>query len=251
MTTIADIAAYLEEKVPSSLKMDFDNVGLLCGFPEKSVSRALVALDVTAEVIEEAATYGAELILIHHPLIFHPMKTVRTDDLTGKLVIGLIQNGASAICLHTNLDVVEGGVNDALAAAIGATVCDKLPCGRVVELPAEESMDRFTKRIRDALGVSGLRYYDSGRSVKRIALCGGSGGELVYEAPALGCDTVLTGEVKYNQWLDAKALGINVVDADHFCTENVVVPVLADLLHEGFPELEVRISRCHGQTLRG
>ena len=251
MTTIADIAAYLEEKVPSSLKMDFDNVGLLCGFPEKSVSRVLIALDVTAEVIEEASAYGAELILTHHPLIFHPMKTVRTDDLTGKLVIGLIQNGMSAICLHTNLDIVEGGVNDALAAAIGATVCDKLPCGRVAELPIGESIDRFVERIRDALGVSGLRYYDSGKHARRIALCGGSGGELVYEAPALDCDTVLTGEVKYNQWLDAKALGINVVDADHFCTENVVVPVLADLLHEGFPELELCISQCHRQTLRG
>lgn len=251
MTTIRSIADYFEEKVPSSLKMDFDNVGLLCGFPEKSVSRVLLALDVTAEVIEEAAAFGAELILSHHPLIFHPMKTVRTDDLTGKLVIALIRNGISAICLHTNLDIVDGGVNDALSKAIGAVVTGKLECGRIAELPAEESMEEFVSRVTEALAVSGARYYDSGRSVKRIALCGGSGGELVYEAPALGCDTVLTGEVKYNQWLDAKALGINVVDADHFCTENVVVPVLAELLHAGFPELELRISERHTQTLRG
>ena len=251
MTTIRDVAEYFEEKVPSSLKLDFDNVGLLCGYPEKSIRKVLLALDVTAEVIDEARAFGAELILTHHPLIFHPMKTVRSDDLTGRLVIGLIENGLSAICLHTNLDIVDGGVNDALAEVIGAKVMGKLDCGRVAELPVAESMEDFAERIIEALAVSGLRYYDSGKAVKRIALCGGSGGELVYEATKLGCDTVLTGEVKYNQWLDAKALGINVVDADHFCTENVVIPVLAELLHEGFPDLELRISERHGQTLQG
>ena len=250
MTTIRDIADYFEEKVPSSLKLDFDNVGLLCGYPEKTVSKVMLALDVTAEVIEEAKDFGAQLILTHHPLIFHAMKTVRSDDLTGRLVISLIENGMSAICLHTNLDIVDGGVNDALAEVIGAEVVGKLDCGRVAELPKSENMECFTERVTEALAVSGLRYYDSGSSVRRIALCGGSGGELVYEAQVLGCDTVLTGEVKYNQWLDAKALGINVVDADHFCTENVVVPVLAELLHTGFPELELRISERHDQTLR-
>ncbi len=251
MTSVQDVLSYFEEKVPFSLKLDFDNVGLLCGFPEKSVTKVLLALDVTGEVIEEAASFGAELILTHHPLIFHPLKSVRSDDLTGRLVIGLIEKGISAICLHTNLDIVDGGVNDALAEAIGARVTGKLECGRIAELPAAETMESFMERVIEALCCAGARYYDSGRSVKRIALCGGSGGELVYEAPALRCDTVLTGEVKYNQWLDARALGINVVDADHYCTENVVMPVLAEMLHEGFPALELHISETHGQTLRG
>lgn len=251
MVTVRNIADYFEEKVPSSLKLDFDNVGLLCGFPDAPVSTVLLALDVTAEVIEEAGKLGAELILTHHPLIFHPMKTVRSDDLTGRLVIALVQNGISAICLHTNLDIVDGGVNDALAEVIGAEVVEKLECGRVAVLPEEESMDAFLELLQERLGVSGIRWYDSGNKVRRIALCGGSGGELVYEAPALGCDTVLTGEVKYNQWLDGKAQGLNVIDADHFCTENVVIPVLAELLSEGFPSLKIHISQCHGQTLEG
>ncbi len=251
MTSVRHITDYFDSRVPFSLKMDFDNVGLLCGFPEQAVTKVLVALDVTDAVIAEAAQWGAELIVTHHPLIFHPLKAVRSDDLTGKKLITLLQKGISVICLHTNLDIVDGGVNDALAEVLGAEVKEKLDCGRVAELAEAESMDAFLGRVKDALQVSGVRWYDSGRPVRRIALCGGSGGELVYEAPALGCDTVLSGEVKYNQWLDAKELGVNVIDADHFCTENVVVPVLERMLRDGFPALDIRISHCHSQTLQG
>lgn len=250
MSTVQNIADYFEAKVPSSLKLDYDNVGLLCGFPEKEVTKIMIALDITDEVIEEASLLGAELIVSHHPLIFNAIKSVRNDNLTGKKIIALIQKGISAICLHTNLDIVDGGVNDALADAIGATVIGKLECGRIAELPAEEPMNLFIERIRNALKVTGLRYYSSGNPVKRIALCGGSGGDLVEKAPSLGCDTVLTGEVKYNHWLDAKALNLNCVDADHFCTENVVIPVLQRLLGEEFPQLDIYISKIHGQTLR-
>lgn len=251
MATVREIERCFDEKVPFSLKMDFDNVGLLCGFPEKEVKRVLLALDVTRDVIEEAAELGAELIVAHHPVIFHPLKRVCSDDLEGGRVVALIRNGISAICLHTNLDIVEGGVNDALAEALGLRVTGALECGRIAELDEGESMSAFCQRVQTALGVSGLRFYDSGKPVKRVALCGGSGGDLVYEVAALGCDTVLTGEIRYNQWLDGREQGLNLVDADHFCTENVVIPVLEKLLRSAYPELEILVSRCHGQTLKG
>ena len=251
MATVREIERYFDEKVPFSLKMDFDNVGLLCGFPEKEVRKVLLALDVTREVIDEAAELGAELIVTHHPVIFHPLKRVCSDDLEGGRVVAMLQKGLSAICLHTNLDIVEGGVNDALAEALGLAVCGALECGRVAELPGEESMSSFCRRAESALRVSGLRFYDSGKPVKRVALCGGSGGDLVYEAAALGCDTVLTGEIKYNQWLDGKEQGLNLIDADHFCTENVVIPVLDKLLRSAYPELEIIVSGRHAQTLQG
>jgi len=251
MATVREIERYFDEKVPFLLKMDFDNVGLLCGFPDKEVTKVMLALDVTREVIDEAAEVGAELIVAHHPVIFHPLKRVCSDDLEGGRVVALLQKGLSAICLHTNLDIVEGGVNDALAEALGLTVCVALECGRVAELPAEENMSSFCRRAKSALRVSGLRFYDSGKPVKRVALCGGSGGDLVYEAAALCCDTVITGEIKYNQWLDGKELGLNLVDADHFCTENVVIPVLEKLIRSAYPELEVTVSRRHAQTLQG
>lgn len=251
MSTVRDIERFFDEKVPFSLKMDFDNVGLLCGFPEREVGRVLLALDVTQAVIDEAEELGAELIVTHHPVIFHPLKRVCSDDLEGGRVVKMLQKGISAICLHTNLDIVEGGVNDALTEVLGLTVTGTLECGRIAELDAEENMEVFCRRVQLALGVSGLRFYDSKRPVKRVALCGGSGGDLVYEARSLGCDTVLSGEIRYNQWLDGRELELNLVDADHFCTENVVIPVLQRLLREGFPSLQLFVSKCHGQTLQG
>jgi len=251
MATVREIERYFDERFPFSLKLDFDNVGLLCGFPDREVRRVLIALDVTKEVIEEAAEIGAELIVAHHPVIFHPVKRLCSDDVVGARLISMIEKGISAICLHTNLDIAEGGVNDALAEALGLAVTDILDCGRVAELPHGEGMADFCERTRSALRVSGLRFYDSGKPVRRVAICGGSGGDLVYEAAALGCDTVLTGEVRYNQWLDSKEQGLNLIDADHFCTENVVLPVLQKLLASGYPELELFVSKRHGQTLQG
>ena len=251
MPSVKAIAASLDRRVPCALKMDFDNVGLLCGFPDAEVSRVLVALDITDWTIREAEELGAELIVSHHPLIFSPLKRILNDEPEGHRVIRLLRSGISAICMHTNLDIVKGGVNDALAEAIGAVCVEELPCGRVAELPQSESTVEFVKRIEGALHGSGFRFYDSGRSVRRIAICSGSGGELVSECDALGCDTLLTGEIRYHQWLEGRERGLNLVDADHFCTENVVVPVLAKLLSEEHPELDVRISQSHDQTARG
>ena len=120
MPKVNEIAAFLDEKIPSSLKEDYDNVGLLCGFPDKEVTRILVVLDITLEVIREAAEMNAELIVSHHPLIFTPMRKILDNTPEGKRVIELLRSGISAICLHTNLDRQEGGVNSALAAALGA-----------------------------------------------------------------------------------------------------------------------------------
>ena len=119
MATVREIAGYLEECVPSSLKLDFDNVGLLCGFPEREVSRVLVVLDITQQAIEEALSLHAELIVSHHPVIFTPLRRVCTDTPDAKRVIALLQGNLSAICLHTNLDALKGGVNTALANAAG------------------------------------------------------------------------------------------------------------------------------------
>lgn len=251
MATISEIAAYLEERVPSSLKLDYDNVGLLCGFPDKEVTRVLCALDVTGEVIAEAEELGAELILTHHPVIFHPLKRVLATDEVGSKIIGLLQKGISAICLHTNLDAADGGVNDALSVAIGALIRKKLPVGRVVELPQEESMDDFLQRVHTFLRASGIRYYDAGRPVHRIVVCGGAGGDLIEEALSDGADTLLTGEIRYDEWLTGREMGVNLVDADHFCTENVVIPVLVDMLRDGFEGIDVYTSSRHDQTAKG
>lgn len=250
MAKISDIAAYLSEKIPPALKEDYDNVGLLCGYPDNDTRRVLIALDVTLEAIREAEDLGAGLIVAHHPVIFTPMNRVLDNDPAGRRVIRLIRSGISAVCMHTNLDRLEGGVNTALAQALGAKIVQMLDMGCVAELPCSDLMDTasFLSLTKKTLRADDIRFHDAGRPVGRIAVCGGAGGDIIYEAERLGCDTVLTGEIKHHQWIDGRELGMNLIEAGHFATENVVLTALAEMLRQGFPELEITLSQKGSPT---
>ena len=260
MATVKEILDAFDAIAPFYMKMDFDNIGLLAGFPDATVTRAMAALDITDGVIEEAASWGAQLIVSHHPLLFHPIKSVTSDDDRGRKIIRLIQTGMSAICLHTNMDAAEGGVNDALMDALGVRVTglldpdgfhpDGTPYGiaRVGELPKAMELDAFLARTKERLRCNGLRYVPGGRPARKVACCGGSGGSELEKVIAAGCDTYVTADLKYDQFLLAAESGLNLIDADHFCTENVVVPRLKGWLDERFPEIEVRVSETHRQT---
>lgn len=252
MIKVVDVFELLEGKAPCALKLDFDNVGHLVGHADAAVTRVMCALDVTDDVIDEAVSCGAELIVSHHPLIFGAVKSLTDATWVGRRILTLAENRIAAICMHTNLDAAKGGVNDALMAALGGRVTEVLDpvssIGRIGELDSEMSLADFLKQTKAALNANGLRYHDAGRAVRRIACCGGSGGSDIALAHDAGCDTYVTADVKYDQFLEAKSLGINLIDADHFCTENVVVPVLAEWLRAAFPALDVRISQSHGQT---
>jgi dinuclear metal center YbgI/SA1388 family protein len=238
---------------PAEAKMDFDNVGLLAGDSRGIVTRVLVALDITSEVIREAAELGAQLIVSHHPLLFSA-KSVTDGTIVGSKLLALLSDGISAICMHTNLDAAAGGVNDALAAALGlrniAPIEPPPAYGRVGELAAPTELGGFLAFLKGALKSNGLRYHDAGRAVSRVAVVGGSGGDYLQKALDAGCDTLVTSDIKYDVFLDARELGINLIDADHFCTENTVVPVLRDRLAAAFPGVECSVSGRHGQTAR-
>ena len=260
MASVKEIAAALNEHAPAYMKLDFDNVGMLVGFCDADVSTVLTALDITDAVIEEALELKAQLIVSHHPLIFEALKRVTDDDLKGRKIIRLVQNGVSAICMHTNLDAAAGGVNDCLMEVLGASVTgllsphgthpDGTPYGisRVGELPAPIELDEFLARTKQRLNCKGLRYVAGDRPVQHIACCGGAGGSDMRKAVEAGCDTYVTADLKYDHFLDAKELGLNLIDADHFCTENVVIPHLRELL-TAVPGLDVHISKVHRQTI--
>ena len=251
MTTVAEIAAYLSEQIPPSLKEDYDNVGLLCGFPEQEVSRILVVLDITLEAIREAQSMGAEVLVSHHPVIFTPMKSVLSDTPDGRRVIELLRAGLSAICMHTNLDRLDGGVNTALAEALGGEDVKMLDMGCVCSLPEEMPLEAFLGHVRDALNAHDIRFHSAGRNVSRIAVCGGAGGNILYEAARMGCDTVITGEIRHHQWIDGAELGLNLIEGGHFPTENVVVPALAKMLRREYPDIDVRLSERQGSLTQG
>lgn len=260
MARVSEIRDYFNEIAPFYMKLDFDNVGLLSGFAGNEVRRVITALDITDEVIDEAISCSAELIVSHHPLLFSAIKSVTTEDDKGRKILKMAVNGISAICLHTNLDTAEGGVNDALMEALGGRVTglldahgshpDGAPYGisRLGELSEPLSMSDFLSRIKLSLNANGLRYHDAGKPVKKLACCGGAGGMDMEKAFFAGCDTFVTADLKYDHFLWAKENGLNLIDADHFCTENVVVPVIKRRLNERFPELDVRISEKHRQT---
>ena len=137
MPSVAEITAYLEQQIPPQLKEDYDNVGLLCGSPEQEVSRVLVVLDITLDAIREAEELSAELIVSHHPVIFTPLRRVVSDAPDARRVMALVHAGLSAICMHTNLDRLQGGVNTALAEALGGEDIEMLPdIGCTCRLPS-------------------------------------------------------------------------------------------------------------------
>jgi len=246
----------LYELAPRGLAQEWDNVGLLVGRPGQAVRRVLVALDITEDVAAEAERVGADLIAAHHPVMncsWHPVQTLRDDNPQGRTLFRLIRGGIAAICMHTNLDAAQGGVNDALAAAVGlegVSPVEENGIERIGDLPGAMALPDFLAKVREGLHPNGIRYVDGGRPIRRVAVGGGACGSFFSEAVERGCDAFVTADVKYDQFLDAKALGLSLVDAGHFPTEDVVCPVLVRYLLERFPELEVRRSEVHREVVQ-
>ena len=247
MRTLDELFACLCAFAPLELQMDFDNSGLLVGRRRACVDKVLLALDITDDVIDEAIEEHAQLILSHHPIIFHKLRSV-TDADENDAVLRMAENGLAAICFHTNLDIADGGVNDVLIRLLGASCegpLDAENCGRVGTLPAPLPLESFLQCCKTTLQADCLRYYDAGRPVSRLAVMGGAGGDALQSAFEKGCDTYVTADIKYHQFLDAARLGINLIDADHFYTENPMIPVLAEKLSAAFPDVVFKVSARH------
>ena len=248
MVKVEDIFRTLCELAPLELQMDFDNSGFLVGRGEQPVQRVLLALDVTDEVIDEAIRCGVQLIVSHHPVIFNPVRAVTDTNAQGRRLLKLIERHIAVISMHTNLDIAQGGVNDVLSETLGIQTENVLTedgCGRIGSLDTELSLDEFLLRCKKALSCNGLRYVDAGRPVRRVAVMGGSGADSLERAAALGCDTYVTADIKYHQFQRALELGVNFIDADHFCTENPVMSRLSGWLKERFPDLQITVSSIH------
>jgi len=262
MATVAEVYRYLDTLSPFSLQESYDNAGFLVGHGGREVHKLLVSLDITAAVVEEAARWGAELIVSHHPIIFQPARTVTDAEPVGRVLLGLIEQGIAAICVHTNLDVVADGVNDALARKLCLEQVGQLcqngedaqgrpyGVGRVGVLPGGKpsNLQAFAGYVKQTLGANGVRYVDGGKPVRRVAVAGGACSGYMDDALTQGCDTFVTSDVKYNGFLDAKALGLNLIDAGHYPTEQVICPILCDWLTKGFPGVAVRQSTVHTEV---
>lgn len=260
MATVKDILRFIETDVaPRSMKMDWDNVGLNVGRMDKEVKTILVALDPFSHVCEEAKAIGADLLVTHHVLIFRP-GFVTDQTAQGRSTLFLIEHGIAHINAHTNLDLAHDGVNHCLAKKLELQDIQVLnPVGEDAQgrpwgllrsgtVPAQSLQD-FLAFAKNQLGCEGLRYVDSGKPVHKVAVGGGSCCDEMMEAVQAGCDTFLTSDAKYNDFWDAKDLGLNLIDAGHFYTENPVVPYLAARISAAFPEITVKISETHADCM--
>lgn len=256
MLTVKDVYDVLFAAAPAYMKEPWDNVGLLCGHMDREVTKVLIALDCTADVIEEAKIFGAQLIVTHHPLIFGELKAVNDQSVLGRNLMNLIESGIAAINLHTNLDCAPGGVNDLLAGKLGLTDVSVMePAGTDAQgrdyglirmgYVNQTNLPEFAAFVKKTLQCPGLRFADGGKPVRRVAVGGGSCGSEIGAVLAHGCDTFVTADLKYHQFEEAKYMGLNLIDAGHFETENPVCSVLYDLLREKLPELKLKYSEVH------
>lgn len=260
MATVADILNYLNTIAPPYMKEEWDHIGLNCGRMDSPVEKVLIALDPFAAACQEAADWGAQLLVTHHALIWDA-GFITDQDEQGRNVLFLLEHGIAHINAHTNLDLAPGGVNDVLAATLGLENIQVLnpagadedgnPYGLLhVGTVREQSPEEFLTTVKEKLGCPGLRYADGGKIVRKVAVGGGSCGNGLYEVAAAGCDTFVTADVKYNQFWDAKNLGLTIIDAGHFYTENPVCAVLAAKIAAAFPEISVNISQNHRDCMK-
>ena len=256
MPKVHEIEQALFELAPREGAMDWDNVGHLLGDPDSEVSRVLVALDITEDVADEAISHGCELIVAHHPVMncrWLPVQSVRSDTPQGHLLLKLLRNGVSAICMHTNLDVAWGGVNDILAEKLKLVdpgpLCDS-GLGRVGRLEEPMDLADFVRFVSRSLGCNGVRYAGAGKPVCRVAVGGGACGDFEDDAIRAGCDTFVTADLSYHQFLDAKGKGINLIDAGHFPTEDPVCEKLVQYVSDRFQELVVTKSTSHREVIQ-
>ena len=237
-----EVLEFLNEYCPFSLAEEWDNVGLNVGRKGAEVTKILVALDLTMETVNAAKAASADLIVTHHPLLFDPLRQVTDEQVNGARVLALAENGIAHIACHTNLDAAEGGVNDCLTALLGLSEVE--PLGNLAKTGIlDTSFYALADKLKKELPSEHCTGVCCNEQVHKVALIGGSGGSMLQDAIDAGCDTFVTGELKYNHYLDAKEQGINVLTFGHYETEYIVLPPLAKALEKAFDAEVVLMPR--------
>ena len=239
--TVADVLTALESIAPTRLAEEWDRIGLMVGRAEAEVNGVLVAVDPTEEALETANGYGADCLVSHHPLLFKPLGLVDPSEPIGRVVALALARGVSILAAHTNLDKAPGGVSDVLAGVLGlAEVEALLPqagspspagLGRLGRLERRMRLADLAERAKAALGLGAVRVAgELEAQVRRVAVCGGSGGDLVPVAAQAGAQVLVAGEIGHHAARQAEALGLALIETGHFTSEAPVVPVLAQRL---------------------
>jgi len=250
MLTVETVVAFLERFAPPRLAEEWDNVGLLVGDRSREISRVMTCLTVTPATAAEAVRRGAQLIVSHHPIPFHPVKQLTTDTTAGGLLLELAAGRIAVYSPHTAFDSAAEGINHRLAAGLKLRgVVPLLPNekgegpGRWGWLEAPSTLQELADRLKQFLAIDRLQVVgEPEQPVRAVAIGCGAAGELLSAARRAGCDAMLIGETRFHNCLEAQAAGIGLILPGHFASERFAVECLADVLADVFPELEVWAS---------
>ena len=249
---VRDITAAIEEFAPLGLQESYDNSGLIVGRPDDEVYCALLAVDVTEEVIAEAVSEGCDMIITHHPIVFHALKRFNSASQTERCVEEAIRRGIVLYAAHTNLDSTPNGMSWRVGQILGlenmrvmqATTAEGAGFGIVGELAEAMPSEEFMREVMERFAVKTLRHGDIVREqVRRVAVCTGSGGSLIDEARASGADLYLTADLRYNDFMRHEN-AIILADMGHFESEYCAIQILFDVLSKKIPIFAVRKSVC-------
>ncbi|MBC5631127.1 Nif3-like dinuclear metal center hexameric protein [Clostridium sp. NSJ-6] len=252
MKKVKEIIEVMETLAPTFLKEDFDNVGLMVGDREKEVKKVLVALDCTLKVVQEAKDNNVDLIITHHPLIFRRPNNITTDTLQGKKIIELIKNNISLYSSHTNLDSAKKGLNDSIPGLLGYDTSEILETnkrdseaglGRLVKLEKATTLEDIINKVKATFNINNLRVVKGKDEVNKIAIINGSGQDFIGRAISKGADCIITGDTTYHFASDYKEMGINIIDAGHFASEQIVFFNVMKNIIDKFNDVEFILSK--------
>jgi len=250
---IKEITDVIERFAPLAWQASYDNAGLVVGRPDDEVHKALLAVDVTDDVMDEAEREGCDLVIAHHPVIFHAIKRFNSADCVQRCVERAIRRGIALYACHTNLDSAPGGMSWYLAGMLGveklqvlepADADGKVGFGVVGDLPAPMATDGFMLRMRKELNARVIRHSVIVRDeVRRVAVCTGAGASLIGLARAAGADIYVTADLKYNDFMTPDG-ALTVADVGHFESEYCAIRLLFDILSKNFRTFALRRSEC-------
>lgn len=248
---VKDIIDCLEQDFPEILAYEWDNVGLQVGKPTQTVKKVLVTLDVTLEVINEAIMMGANMIVAHHPMIFHPIVNVRTDEQSGQMIERLLKHDVSLYVMHTNYDISNKGMNKVLADKLELLdqeiiefTTDDEGLGRIGTVK-EMTLKEFASIVKRAFDVDHVRVIGAlAQKLSKVAIVGGSGSSVIKKASSLGADLLVTGDITYHHALEMKMSGLLGIDPGHHIEVAFVDALLKDL-SDSFDDLLVVKSKIN------
>ena len=247
--TVTELYKNFCEYLPEDLRCEWDNDGIMvCPDSGAEVKKVLVALDVTEEIVDYAIECGFDLIVSHHPLIFRPLNTVTEENHISRKVVKLIANAISVFSFHTRADRAKGGVNDRLADVIGiknAVPFGEDGLGRIGNLSEEYELEIFADAVKLSLGADMIKISDGYNAVKRVAVVGGDGKDFVKAALLMGADTYVSGRLSYNVMAEAAEMGINLIEAGHFFTEQPVTEFFSEIISKLDPNVYVEIANSN------